>query len=260
MQRIGILNVDAFTEKLVRGLFCAVPDSQVFLFCANNERARKLAVDLPCWTPDSYQNVVDEVDVILIGGDSDSLHDIAPQVRLRGTQTLVSLVPGISIQHLRDVFGHADCVRLMLTFAAEMNKSTVILTAAENPIQQLFAQVGELMVFTNESEFELATVSMGMNSGFYYLAEGLQRWFVQKGLTEDVARRLVLNGLKDVVQYAEYKESARLDELGKEMALSGHFTLEGLEILSQMQALKPWIIASERALSAIHEHSKKTLT
>lgn len=88
----------------------------------------------------------------------------------------------------------------------------------------------------------------------------MQRWFVQKGLTEDVARRLVLNGLKDVVQYAEYKESARLDDLGKEMALSGHFTLEGLEILSQMQALKPWIIASERALSAIHEHSKKTLT
>jgi len=256
MKRIGILNVDALTEKLVRGLFRAVPDSQVFLFCGDNERARKLSIDLPCWTPDSYQNIVDEVDVIIIGGESDSLREIAPQVQLHGSQTLISLVHATSIQRLRDLFGHTDCVRLMLTFAAEMNKSSVILTAADNPVQQLFAQVGELTVFTDESEFELATVSMGMNCGFYYLAEGLQRWFVQKGLTENVARRLVLNGLKDVVQYAEYKESARLDELGKEMALSGHFTQEGLEILTQMQALKPWVTASERALSALQEKTK----
>lgn len=254
MKRIGILDVDALTEKLVRGLFRAVPDSQIFLFCGNNERARKLSIDLPCWTPDSYQDVVDEVDVIILGGEYHSLRKIAPQVQLRCPQTLISLVPATSTQKLRDLFGHTDCVRLMLAFAAEINQSSVLLTAADNGIQDLFNRLGQLTVFTDESEFDLATVSMGMNSWFYFLAEGLQSWFVQKGMAEDIARQLILNGLKDFVEYAGYKDSASLGELGKEIALSGRFKLEGLEVLAQMQVLEPWHTASDTVLSMIQEN------
>ena len=254
MKRIGILDVDALTEKLVRGLFRAVPDSQIFLFCGNNERARKLSVDLPCWTLDSYQDVVDEADVIILGGEDHYLRKIAPKIQLRCPQTLISLVPAISTQKLRDLFRHTDCVRLMLAFAAEINQSSVLLTAADNDIQALFNRLGQLTVFTDEAEFDLATASMGMNSWFYFLAEGLQSWFVQKGLTEDIARRLVLNGFRDFVEYADYKNSAGLDELGKEIALSGLYKLEGLEVLAQMQVLEPWHNASDTVLSMIKEN------
>lgn len=253
MKRMGILDVDELTEKLVRGMFLTVPEAQVFLVSGNNERARRLERELPCWTLDNYQDVVDEVDVIITGVDRHALNDIANQVQLRSSQTLVSLAPGIHTQRLRDLFRHVDCVRLMLTFAAEINKSSVILTAADEELQGLFSRLGQLTVLPNESDFDLATVSLCMNGWFYFFAEGLQCWLVEKGMAAEVARRLVLGGLKDCAEYASHNASIPLGDLGNGMASYQHLALPGLEALAQMQALNPWRAASETVLSNVRK-------
>ena len=100
MKRIGILGVDALTEKLIRGFFQAAPDAQVFLFPANSERAQRLAREFPCWTQDNHQAVIDEVDVIIISVAPDTLNELSGSVQLRNSQTLISLVPGIQSRAL----------------------------------------------------------------------------------------------------------------------------------------------------------------
>ena len=251
MKRTGILEVDALTEKLVRGLFLATPDAQVFLVPGNNERARNLAGEYPCWTLDTYQDVIDEADVI--GGDRHALHDIARQVQLHSTQTLVSLVPGLSVAYLQKLFGHPGCVRLMLTFAAEINQSSVILTEADKEIQTLFSLLGRLTVLSDESDFDLATVHLCMTSGFYFLAEGLQRWLTGKGMADDTARQLVLNGFQDCTEYAGYHTSLNLGVLGGDISSAVPFMLNGIEVLARMQALTPWRAASDEMLSVIQQ-------
>lgn len=253
MKRMGILDVDDLTEKLVRGMFLAVPEAQIFLVSGNNERARRLERELPCWTLDHYQDVVDEADVIITGVDCHAMNEIANQVQLRSSQTLVSLVPGVHSQSLRDLFRHADCVRLMLTFAAEINQSNVILTAADKEIQDLFSRLGQLTVLPDESDFDLATVSLCMNGWFYFFAEGLQCWLAEQGMADEVARRLVLGGLKDCAEYASHNAAIALGDLGNGMASSEHLTLQGLEVLAKMQALNPWRVASETVLSTVRK-------
>ncbi|UWS43269.1 pyrroline-5-carboxylate reductase [Klebsiella variicola] len=253
MKRTGILEVDALTEKLVRGLFLAAPDAQVFLVPGNNERARNLAGEYPCWTLDTYQDLIDEADVIITGGERHALHGIAGQVQLHSTQTLVSLVPGLSIAYLQKLFGHPVCVRLMLTFAAEINQSSVILTEADKEIQTLFSLLGRLTVLSDESDFDLATVHLCMTSGFYFLAEGLQCWLTGKGMADDTARQLVLNGLKDCIEYAGYHTSLNLGVLGGDISSAVPFMLHGIEVLARMQALTPWRAASDEMLSVIQQ-------
>lgn len=253
MKRTGILEVDALTEKLVRGLFLAAPDAQVFLVSGNNERARKLERESPCWTLDTYQDVINEADVIITGVDRHVLDKIANQVQLRSTQTLVSLVPGLPSQSLRKLFRHTDCVRLMLTFAAEINKSSVILTAADQEVQRLFSLLGPLTVLPDESDFDLATVNLCLSSGFYFLAEGLQCWLTAKGMADDTARQLVLNGLKNCAEYASYHTSVNLGDLGRDMSSAAPMVLHGIEVLAQMRALNPWRAASDTLLSAIQK-------
>lgn len=253
MKRTGILEVDALTEKLVRGLFLAAPDAQVFLVSGNNERARNLAGEYPCWTLDTYQDLIDEADVIITGGERHALHGIAGQVQLHSTQTLVSLVPGLSITYLQKLFGHPVCVRLMLTFAAEINQSSVILTEADKGIQTLFSLLGRLTVLSDESDFDLATVHLCMTSGFYFLAEGLQCWLTGKGMADDTARQLVLNGLKDCTEYAGYHTSLNLGVLGGDISSAVPFMLHGIEVLARMQALTPWRAASDEMLSVIQQ-------
>lgn len=154
MKRIGILGVDALTEKLIAGFFHAIPDAQVFLSPANSERAQRLAREFPCWTLDNHQAVIDEVDVIIISVAPDNLNELARGVQLRNSQTLISLVPGIQSRTLRVMFQHSDCIRLQLAYSDVINKFAVILTSANEDIQSLFSPFGPLLVLAEESDFD----------------------------------------------------------------------------------------------------------
>ena len=145
------------------------------------------------------------------------------------------------------------CVRLMLTFAAEINQSSVILTEADKEIQTLFSLLGRLTVLSDESDFDLATVHLCMTSGFYFLAEGLQCWLTGKGMADDTARQLVLNGFQDCTEYAGYHTSLNLGVLGGDISSAVPFMLHGIEVLARMQALTPWRAASDGMLSVIQQ-------
>lgn len=92
MKRIGILGVNAVTEELVRGLFQAIPDAQVFLWPGNSERAQNLAREYPCWTMGNQQSVIDEADVIIISVANDALNELLNCAQWRSSKTLISLV------------------------------------------------------------------------------------------------------------------------------------------------------------------------
>lgn len=153
MKKIGILGVDALTEELIRGVFQAVPDAQVFLSPGNSERAQRLAREFPCWTQDNDQAVIDEVGIIIISVDPDTLNELSNSLQLRNSQTLISLVPGIQCQTLRVMFQHSDCVRLQLAYRDGINKSAVLLTSMNEEIQRLFSPLGPLIVLAEELDF-----------------------------------------------------------------------------------------------------------
>lgn len=157
MKRIGVLGVDALSEKLIAGFFQAETGAQVFLSSANSERAQRLARKFPCWTLDNHQAVIDEADVIIISVNPDTLNELARGVRLRDSHTLISLVPGIQSRTLREIFQPANCVRLRLAYSDGINQSAVILTAADEEIQRLFASLGPLLVAADESDFDSTT-------------------------------------------------------------------------------------------------------
>lgn len=159
MKRIGILGVDTLTEKLIRELLQAEPEIQMFLSPGNSELAQTLARELPCWTMDNHQAVINEVDVIIISVSAATLKEISNCVQLHPSQTLVSLVPGIQSLTLRHLFRHPDCVRLKLAYSDRITKSAVILTSADNDIQRLFSPIGPVFVLAEESDFDSTSIS-----------------------------------------------------------------------------------------------------
>lgn len=159
MKRIGILGVDTLTEKLIRELLQAEPEIQMFLSPGNSELAQTLARELPCWTMDNHQAVINEVDVIIISVSAATLKEISNCVQLHPSQTLVSLVPGIQSLALRHLFRHLDCVRLKLAYSDRITKSAVILTSADNDIQRLFSPIGPVFVLAEESDFDSTSIS-----------------------------------------------------------------------------------------------------
>jgi pyrroline-5-carboxylate reductase len=132
-----------------------------------------------------------------------------------------------------------------LSYASEINRSTVAVYPAKSLAAQLLSPLGNLVPLATEREFELALVSACMNGWFYFLIHDLQQWLTQKGLPQERARELVFSSVEDCVAYSRYKSSTPIDELGRSIATPGTFTAGGLEVLTQRGGDAAWRAACE---------------
>lgn len=258
--RTGILGVGDLTEKVVTGFYRAQTAAEIILSPRNAARAEKLRDAYGCRVEKSNQSVVDRADILVIGVRPDALPQLASEINLRPGQIVISLVAGVSTPHLQALFRHERIVRMMLTYAAEINRSTVVISACENEVVRYFSVLGEIIVLETEDAFELATVSMCMNGWFYHLANGLQNWLSVKGLAHQDARALVLGAMRDCAEYAGHNSQKPLDTMLKAIATEGTYTAQGVDILDQHRSLQPWLDAANKVselLTASQRSSKK---
>ncbi|MFF7065612.1 NAD(P)-binding domain-containing protein [Pseudomonas sp. NPDC008258] len=256
MSVLGILGVGDLTDKLVRGLRRSGYDGAIVLSPRNAERAALLAAECDCRILDSNQAVVDGADTIVIGVRPRVMGELAAQVSFRQGQHLVSLMAGISLEQLSSAFPGAECVRVMLSYAALFNQSTVVICPPHPATEQLLLPLGQRVVLDDEASFELATVAACMNGWFYFLLHDLQQWLSEKGLSAEDARTLVLGNLQDCIARAQYHPEQSLSALGQSIATPGTFTYAGLEVLMHQPASATWGAACEVVLDALLTRSK----
>ena len=251
MQRLGILGVGDLTEKVVLGLRRSRFDGIIYLSPRNHEGAAALAVDEHCVVMPSNQAVVDQADALLLGVRPDAVPAVAGEISVAPGQLLISLAAGVSLQTLEDHFPTARCVRAMLSYAAQINQSTVVVCPSDDQAEQILAPLGNLVVLEQEPDFELATVAACMNGWFYFVLQDLQQWLTDKGLPADKARDLVLGNLQDCVASARHQPGQSLSTLGQGIATPGTYTAKGLDVLNRQHSSAPWDAACEAVLDAL---------
>ncbi|ENL6921331.1 NAD(P)-binding domain-containing protein [Enterobacter hormaechei] len=249
--KIGFIGVGELTEKLIRGLMNVNEKRQFFLSPRSRKRVRVLSEMKGCTVMPNNQAVVDQSDIIILGIRPEALAELAGEVQLRSEQTVISLLAGISSHDLMTAFSPAYPVRLMMTYAVEINKTTVVLTDCCDAIKILFTDLGEVITTSDDTNFELATVGMCMNGWLYSFAAQLQRWFTDKGLSTEQARTLVLSSFKDCAEYAAYRSDCSLSELAKSIATPGTYTHLGQKELDKFQAAEPWMNAADLVFSTL---------
>lgn len=251
MQNLGILGVGELTEKVVYGLRRSGFYGNIYLSPRNQERSGRLATDYNCQLMDSNQAVVDHADILLLGVRPDAVKNLAQEVALSSDQLLISLVAGISLTTLSNYFPQANCTRAMLSYAAQINQSVVVVCPPNTKVEDLLGPLGNLVVIEQESAFELATVAACMNGWFYFLLHDLQQWLAEKGLTPEQARELVLGNLQDCVASAKQQPKQSLKSLGLSIATPGTFTASGLDVLRHQHSSATWGAACEVVLDAL---------
>ncbi|USX36122.1 NAD(P)-binding domain-containing protein [Pseudomonas putida] len=256
MSVLGVLGVGELADKMVRGLRRSGYSGTILLSPRNAECAALLANECGCRIMESNQAVVDGADTVIIGVRPRGLAGLATQVTLRENQHLVSLMAGISLEQLRAAFPGAKCVRVMLSYAALFNQSTIVICPPDPLAEALLMPLGQLVVLDDESSFELATVAACMNGWFYFLLHDLQQWLSEKGLSAQDARTLVLGNLQDCIARAQYHPEQSLSELGQLIATPGTFTYAGLEVLMHQPVSASWGAACEVVLDGLLTRSK----
>lgn len=245
MIKLGVLGVGDLTEKMMRGLSHSDSATKIFLSPRNRDKADALVRDLGCAVLSTNQDVVDAADVVLIGVRPAQLAELAQEVTLKPQQPLISVVGGVPVSDLQQLFGRRECSRAMLSYASEINRSTVAVYPSGSMATQLLSPLGNTVALATEHEFELAMVGACMNGWFYFLIHELQQWLTQKGLPPERARELVFSSVEDCVAYSRYKTSTPVDELGRSIATPGTFTARGLDVLRQQGGDAAWRAACE---------------
>ncbi|SAK91376.1 Pyrroline-5-carboxylate reductase [Caballeronia hypogeia] len=251
MIKLGVLGVGDLTEKMMRGLHRAGSGVRVLLSPRNQERAERLARECGFEILPTNQAVADAADVVLIGVRPAQLDELARQVTLKSGQALISVVAGVPVSEIERLFGARPCSRAMLSAASEINRSTVAVFPPESMAAQLLAALGNLVRLTTEREFELAMVAACANGWFYFLIDELQRWFVQKGMSEESARTLTLSSIEDCVAYARHKSASDAGDIGASIASPGTYTALGLAVLNRHGAIAAWSAASDAVFEAL---------
>lgn len=256
MQSLGILGVGELAEKVVYGLRRSGFAGAIYLSPRNAIRAAALARDFGCEVLADNQAVIDAAELLLLGVRPQAVAGLAAEVQVREGQRLVSLLAGVSLAQLQTAFPGAQCVRLMLSYAAQYNQSTVVVCPADPLTQALFGPLGSLVALDEESGFELATVAACMNGWFYYLLDDLQQWLGDKGLSQADARALVLGNLQDCLTSARARPQQSLKEMGEAIATPGTFTADGLKVLMHQPVGATWGAACEVVLDGLLTRSK----
>lgn len=256
MQSLGILGVGELTEKVVRGLRRSGYAGQIHLSPRNAEQARTLAAECDCQVMESNQAVIDQAQWVFLGVRPESVDQVAREVCFKPGQRLMSLVAGISLERLQQAFPGARCLRVMLSYAVQYNRSTVVLCPRDTASEDVLASLGNLVVLEDESAFELATVAACMNGWFYFLLHDLQQWLVDKGLPVPQARALVLGNLMDCITSAQQQPEYSLKALGQAIATPGTFTADGLAVLNHQPVSATWGAACEVVLDALLTRSQ----
>ncbi|WP_312933257.1 NAD(P)-binding domain-containing protein [Pseudomonas sp.] len=251
MQSLGIIGVGELTESIVRGLRRSGFTGVIMVSPRNTERAQTLAAECACQVLQDNQAVVDCSEIVLLGVQPEHIASVANEVHLKPGQKLISLAAGISLKQLRTAFPQADCVRAMLSCAAKLNHSTVVICPPDAATANLLETLGQLVTLQDEDSFELATVAACMNSWFYFLLHDLEQWLSEKGLPADQARALVLGNIKDCVGSAESNPDKSLQSLGWAIATPGTFSAEGLSVLMHQPVSANWGAACEVVLDAL---------
>ncbi|WP_434772341.1 pyrroline-5-carboxylate reductase family protein [Pseudomonas entomophila] len=251
MQKLGIIGVGELTESIVRGLRRSDYAGAIAVSPRNPERAHLLASECGCQVLQDNQAVADCSDIVLLGVRPEHIACVADQVCMKPGQKLISLAAGVSLEQLQAAFPHAECVRAMLSCAAQLNQSTVVICPADAASERLLGSLGERVIVQDENSFELATVAACMNSWFYFLLHDLEQWLSDKGLPAEAARALVLSNLKDCVGSAESNPDTSLQSLGRAIASPGTFSAEGLAVLMHQPVSANWGAACEVVLDAL---------
>ena len=249
MQSLGILGVGELTEKLVLGLRRSGYAGAILLSPRNAQRAAALAEECACGIMPDNQSVVEGSEAVILGVRPDALDEVAREVAFKPNQLLVSLAAGVGLRRLAEAFPSARVVRGMLSYAAQINQTTVVLCPSDRAAEGLLGALGTLVVLQDEPAFELATVAACMNGWFYFFLDDLQKWLGERGLPAEQARALVLGNMQDCVASAMGQPAKSLRALGEAIATPGTYTAEGLEALERHGASAAWAAACDR----VHE-------
>jgi len=244
MVSVGFIGVGELASKVIKGILKEVNDITLYLSPRGEYTSRALARHSRCIRLASNQAVIDRADIIVLSVRPEHLRDILRETEFPSDKKVISLIAGIELKTLRMLLNCEQVYRVMLTSAAEINQSMISVFPADDTVENVFKPLGNTLVFDNENDFELSTVGVCMNGWFYFLLHSMHSWLIERGMSDENAKKMLINCTKDFSAYSEHL-ALSFNEIGESIATPGTHTEAGLHMLNLHNSNSAWNAACE---------------
>ena len=262
--RIGFIGGGYMGEALVSAFLKAgvVQPGDIVISDVAEKRREQLSAEYGVTATADNAEAASNADVIVLAVKPQEFSNVAAPLKgtLDGSQTLLSIMAGVSIERIASELDHAAIVRVMPNTAAFVAEAMSVWTAssavaeeARRGIAGLLGAMGRELEVSDESYLDMATAVSGSGPGFiYYFLEGLIDGGQKVGFTREQAEALAvqtLYGSACLLRESE-KDAAGLREM---VTSKGGTTAAGLQKLDDAGVRSA--IAS--AVIAAHERAKE---
>ena len=207
MDTIGFVGSGNMAEALIKGITTAevYKPENVFISDIRAERLKFLAEKYNVVPLENNADLAAKVDILVLSVKPQNMTDALESVKdAIGVDTLViSIAAGKKIANIAAVLGDIAIVRVMPNTPALIGEGAGALFANDKAkpmlekAQAIFSSVGKAVVVETEDLMDAVTAVSGSGPAYYFLlTEEMIKAAGQLGLSEDVAKALVLQTAK----------------------------------------------------------------
>ena len=213
----------------------------LYLYDHHIEKALKLHQEGFGLAAQNIDNVIENVELIILAVKPQNITELSDLIgkRLKKEQILVSILAGISIQTLKELFSNSYIVRMMPNLALLYGEGVIGLSADEDiskEIKENLTNVFELLgkiYWLPENKIDALTALAGSGPAFFFvIIESMIDAGIAMGLTVSEAQSLTFQMLKGSITLLE-KTSKHPGELKWQITSPKGTTIAGLKTLEE---------------------------
>lgn len=244
MNTIAFIGAGSMAEAVIAGIVeqQVLPAQQVFVtnksdYARLEELQKRYGVALL----DPEREALRQADLVVLATKPKDIHQAMADIRpyLKEQAAILSVIAGVSIQTIEEGLGERPIARCMPNTSATIGKSAtgVALNAATSEemrqhILNLLASIG-IVKEVKEDDLHAVTALSGSGPAYvYYLAEALEAAAIQKGLSKEISRDLIIQTLEGAAAMLR-KTGTEPAELRKHVTSPNGTTEAGLKALER---------------------------
>ncbi|MFS0575115.1 pyrroline-5-carboxylate reductase [Sporosarcina sp. 179-K 3D1 HS] len=242
METIVFIGAGSMAEAIIAGIVeqGALKPEQVFVTNHSDyARLEELRTKYGVSILDKEKEALTRADLVVMATKPKDIHQAMTETApyLKKEAAVLSVIAGVSIQTLEDGFGARPIARSMPNTSATIGKSASGVAwnaAVDSEMKQHVLTLLESIGIVKEfEEDDLHTVTALSGSGpayVYYLVEAMEEAAINKGLSKDVARELIIQTLEGAAAMLKQTKTEPA-ELRKNITSPGGTTEAGLKAL-----------------------------
>jgi len=246
MDRIGFVGGGNMAEALIKGIIEAniYKPENILASDIRAERLDFLAKEYGIAAVKENAGVACDVDVLVLSVKPQNMAEALESIKasVGGVKLVISIAAGVKAAKIADALGDVGIVRVMPNTPALIGQGASALFANDkakillDEAKKIFSAVGKVVVIEDEALIDAVTAVSGSGPAYYFLlAEEMIKAAVELGLSEDVAKQLVLQTAKGAGLLAAEadKKGERPAELRKKVTSPGGTTEAALKVLAE---------------------------